>query len=194
MDLVYLSILLLLLAIAFGILEVFIPSGGVLACLSVLSVIASIVVAFADRVETGAIMLAVSAVLIPCAIGVGIWLWPNTPIGRRILIGRPTSEEVLPDGDEYRVLRELIGQRGRCRTEMLPGGIVVVAGREFDAVSVGMPIRSGETIEVVDVQTNHIVVRPATGAEPPPENATEEDVLSQPIDSLGLDPLDDPLA
>jgi hypothetical protein len=52
-----------------------------------------------------------------------------------------------------------------------------------------MPIEAGQAVRVIEVRGNRVVVRPADDAEPP-----AGDVLSQPIESLGLDSFEDPLA
>ena len=79
---------------------------------------------------------------------------------------------------------------------MLPSGAIIIAGRTYDAVSEGMSIDQGKNVKVIDVRTNRIVVRP-TDSQPSQHVADDgdsEDMLSRPIDSLGLDSLNDPLA
>ena len=66
-----------------------------------------------------------------------------------------------------------------------------VDDRDYDAVSEGMPIDQGQRVRVVDVRTCRIVVRPVSDEEPEAQEPATEDLLSRPIDSLGLD---DPLA
>jgi membrane-bound serine protease (ClpP class) len=85
----------------------------------------------------------------------------------------------------------MIGKRGSAKTKMLPSGVVVIEGRTYDAVSEGMPIEAGQPIQVVAVRTNRIVVRSADSEQPPGEDS---DVLSRPIDTVGPDPFEDPLA
>jgi hypothetical protein len=74
---------------------------------------------------------------------------------------------------------------------MLPSGAVRIANRNYDAISAGVPVDAGQKIKVVDVRTNRIVVRPVEPGEFVPERSAPDDVLSRPLDSLGLD---DPLA
>lgn len=196
MDPAPLSILLLLLGITFIVLELFIPSGGVLGCIAAVSLVGSVLVAFAGRGMTfGTIMLVVNVVVTLVVIPLTIRIWPHTPFGRAILIGKRDADDVLPDDEEYQVLKTLVGRQGKARTKMLPSGMVVIDGKEYDAVSVGVPIEKGQRIQVVSLQTNHIVVRPASENEPQEKPVAEEDVLARPLDSLGIDPFDeDPLA
>jgi hypothetical protein len=121
-------------------------------------------------------------------LAVAIRVWPNTPIGRRILPPIPVSEEVLPDNDRRRNLQALVGRVGRSKSLMLPSGVGELDGRTVDALSEGMAIEAGQLVRVIEVRGNRVVVRPA-GEEAPP--AISDDTLAQPIESLGLDPFED---
>ena len=93
MDPLTLSISLMVLGVFIIVLELFVPSGGVLGVLAALCIVASIIVAFSDgNIYRGAIMLTVAALVLPVLIAGAIRLWPNTPIGRRVLIGTLTPE------------------------------------------------------------------------------------------------------
>ncbi len=175
-------------------LEIFIPSSGILSVLAAVAIVASIVVAFSEGMMAGALMLLGATVLVPVVVGAAVKWWPHTPIGKLILIKRPESEEeVLPDTEEYHLRDRMIGKVGVAKTELLPSGDVRIEGRVYDAVSNGMVIDKGQPVKVVDVNTQRIVVRPLTSAEAS-QQETVDDVLSTPIDSLGIDPFEDPLA
>jgi membrane-bound ClpP family serine protease len=192
MDMVAWSILLLLVGLGLIFLEIFVPSGGLLSCVSALAILASLVVAFLGSVQLGVIMLATTAVVLPTVIAMAVKWWPHTPIGRLILIQRPTNpDDVLPQSQIYRGLEELIGKRGKAKSRMMPSGAVRIENRTYDAISDGMPIDEGQWVEVIDVRTHRIVVRPASEPPLPSDEPPSEDMLSRPLDSLGLD---DPLA
>ena len=192
MEMLLWSILLLLIGLGLIFLEIFVPSGGVIACLSALAVLGSIIVAFLGGPVYGVTMLAVTSVLVPSAVIAALRWWPHTPIGRLMLIPRPNSpDDVLPESEQYRGLKELIGKYGIARSPMLLSGVVRIDDRVYDAVSEGMPIDQGQRVKVVDVRTCRIVVRPVSDEEPAAQEPATEDLLSRPINSLGLD---DPLA
>ncbi len=192
------AIVLLLLGVGFLVLEFFVPSGGVLSFLSVTAIVGSLIVSFAAGVQFGVIMLTVTAVVIPIILAMAIRWWPHTPIGRLVLIQRPDDpDDVLPETEEYRGLRQLIGKVGRAKSKMLPSGLVIIEGRSYDAVSDGFAIEPDQPIKVVGVRTQRILVRPAEGPVPeaaPAADAPADDVLSRPVESLGLEDLDEPLA
>ena len=84
MDPLAWSALLLLLGLILVIVEVFIPSGGILGVLSISSLAAAVVLAFYHRgAQAGFIFLAVVAVTVPTALGLAFRWWPHTPMGSR---------------------------------------------------------------------------------------------------------------
>lgn len=183
--------------ILFLVLDFFIPSGGVLAVMSAIAILLGIVMGFLSGPSVGVSLLVGAGVIIPTFIAVAIKFWPQTPLGRLILIQTPENpDDVLPDDELTRSLKNLIGRHGRAKCVMLPSGIVEIDHRNYDAVSEGLPIEAGQTVEVIAVRTNRIVVRLVeAGAEEPQSGPkSETDILSRPIESLGLDPLHDPLA
>jgi membrane-bound ClpP family serine protease len=184
-----------LLAGGFGlaILEVFFPSAGILGFLSVCAMVAAIVVAFQgpNGVAVGFGILASAIFGLPIVVALALKYWPRTAIGRRILLAAPTEEEVLPETSRHKRLRALIGQVGTAKSKMLPSGAVVIDGRTVDAVSEGMAVEPGQLVRVIEVRGNRVVVR-LVDEETPSEDA--EDPLARPLDSLGLEGLDEPLS
>ena len=203
MDPIYWALGLLVIGMLLVLLEVFIPSGGVLGVLAALAIVGAIVVAFTGGMRSGAIVVGLTALLVPIVLSAAVKYWPHSPLGRLILIKLPKSDrEVLPI-DEWGDPKQLIGRLGRAKSKMLPGGVVVIERRKYDAVSHGVAIDPGQIVKVIGVRNGRIVVRPSDENlpdEPAPVEASpasaesEEDLLSRPIDSLGLESLDDPLA
>jgi membrane-bound ClpP family serine protease len=190
--------LLLLLGMLLVMLEVFVPTAGVLGFLSVASILAGIGLAFYNGgLTVGFGFLFGTAVVLPIVLALAFRWFPETPVGRRLLPGLPTSEDVLPDNEERRTLRGLLGKVGQAKSAMLPSGAIVVEGRIINAVSEGLPIEAGQNVRVIEVRGGRVVVRPLeegepTQPKPPPSSA--DDILSQPIDTLGIDLPEDPLA
>lgn len=183
--------ILMLIGLALAILEIFVPSGGVIGFLSILSVLSAIGLAFYRGPWYGVSFLGVAVVALPAVLITALHWWPETTMGRRILLKVPTSDEVLPDFDDRRSLKNLLGRVGEARSLMLPSGAVVIDGRSYDALSEGIAIEKGQWVQVVEVRGTRIVVRPT---DRPPSSPSPDDPLSQPIDTLGIDSLDDPLA
>jgi membrane-bound serine protease (ClpP class) len=192
MDLLVWASILLLLGLALAVLEVFVPSSGILGFLSITSILAAIVLAFRYGLWSGVGFFGIAAVGLPVGLFLALQYWPKTPMGRRILLPLPRGEEVLPDSDKRRNLRSLVGKLGRAKSLMLPSGAVTIEGQIVDAVSEGMAIEAGQLVRVVEVRGTRVVVRPVD--EQTVQGEPEDDALKRPIDTLGLDPFEDPLA
>ena len=193
MDPLVWAIVLLLLGSALLVLELFVPSGGILGCFAVTSLGAAIWVAFTVSSAAGISMLAVVLVMTPILLSVGVRIWPHTPFGRRLLGVQRDSEKEVVSGEMGRKLHDLVGKRGQTRSRLWPSGSVRVAGQNFDATSQGAPIDAEQAVEVVAVRMNRLVVKPSSDASPAVEAETQRDDLSRPIEELGLDPFEDPL-
>lgn len=155
------TILLFALGLIFLGLEFFVPSGGALGAMCALSFVAAVIVGFlADR-STGTVVLLAVCVVVPASIAAAVRWWPDTPVGRLMLIQPPrSSDEVLPETATYRGLKELVGRRGQARGLMVPSGSVIIDGKNYDAISEGMPIEALQPIVVVSVSTQRLIVRP----------------------------------
>jgi membrane-bound serine protease (ClpP class) len=195
MDPIFWSIIFLLLGLLLMLLEVFVPSGGILGFLAVLAMASAIGGAFYQRgLEAGMIFVAVAVVLIPLVLTTAFKYWPHTPMGRRVLLGAPTEAEVLPSTAQSRTLKALVGKVGVAKSLMLPSGAVSIEGLTVDALSDGPAIEPGSYVRVIEVRGNRVIVSQtdeAPGSDRSREPAAD-DILDQPLDSLGLD--DDPLA
>lgn len=192
MDPFYLSIILLGVGFLIVFLEFFVPSAGMLGIISAVLIIAGVITAFFHSLSFGTSMLLMTVVLIPLIFAAMIKVWPHTPIGKRILIGDLTDEDVLPNDEHYTQLATLVGQLGVAQTKMFPSGIILVDGERYDAVSDGFAIERKTPIKVIDIRANRIYVQPYDGdvADANDVPARDRDVLSQPIEELGIDPED----
>ena len=187
------AVLLMSVGLGLAMLEVFIPSAGILGFLSVAAIVTAIVLAFTSGGATiGFLFLGVAAVSLPTAIILAFKWLPNTPVGRRLMLGKPREREILPQDDPRETYQALIGSTGIAKSAMLPGGAIVIDGKIYEAVCESGSLESGELIMVARVRNNRLVVRKI--AEGTPVEDSDQDPLARPIDSLGIDPLDDPLS
>ena len=146
------------------VLEVFIPSGGILGIGAIFSAIAGIVFLFRYEMIWGATGILSVAVLGPMIFYYAIKILPSTPLGRKMM-GRD-SEEIARERDQafesQRTQRaQILGHEGSAITDMRPGGIVEVDGQRYDAVAIGGAIDRGTTIRVTKVGGLSIEVRAA---------------------------------
>lgn len=190
MDPIYWSIILLALGLGVVFLELFVPSAGILGILAAALFLSAILVAFFSSVQAGVIVLSITCVSLPLLLLVLLKVWPNTPIGRRVLIGKVKEEDVLPVDEHYQELQTLDGKIGKAKSKMLPSGRIVIEGKSYDAVSDGFAIDTGDSVKVIAIRTNKIIVRKLDPNEPVDNMLDDDHLLSQPIDELGIDPIE----
>ena len=160
MNSIFWVAVLLLVGLGVMVLEVFVPSGGILGFVSITAIIAAVATAFLELgPAAGMAVLAVAVVAVPSVLAVAFRWFPETPLGRRVLPPPPDAADVLPDPQRRRRARDLIGRSGRAVSDLLPWGSVEIEGTRGDAMSESGPIDAGTTIEVVGVQGTKLVVR-----------------------------------
>jgi len=181
--------ILLVLGVFVIVVEMFVPSAGVLAVMATVLVISGIVMAFIDSPQAGAVVLLATVMAIPGLLMLLVKIWPSTPIGRRILLRAPEGKDVLPNEAETLALKELVGQRGVALTAMLPSGIVRINGQSHDAVCEGFSVDPGEGVKVVAVRFNRIYVQPHDPDEDLETDFSSE-LMDKPASDFDFDPLD----
>jgi len=180
------AVLLLVVGLAILAAEVFIPSGGLLGVITFFSLLVSLLFAYrAWGTSHPNVFLAFCAMLlmlVPTVIGLGLYILPQTSIGKKVLLEAPESQDLMPYLAESRRMEKLVGRFGTAMTMLNPGGMVRVDAERFHAFSEGLSIEPGDSVEVISVRGSSIVVRPGT----PP--ATPSDFpASKSRDSSGLD-------
>jgi len=183
------AIILMLIGCGTVVLEVFIPSGGILSFFSAIAIIASVVMAFRSDATTGMSFVVLTLVAVPATLGLAFKYWPSTPMGKAFLGELKKTEDLLPVDPR----RELVGKVGIAKSKMLPSGSVQIDGKYIDAISQGVAIDIGQAVVVAEVRANRVVVRPADEDEARQIVNASQDVFSTPIEELGIDSFDDPL-
>jgi membrane-bound ClpP family serine protease len=199
-----------LLALGLGVmvLEVFVPSGGILGFVSIAALVAAVATAFLEQGATAGIAsLTVVVLAVPAVLALAFRWFPETPLGRRVLPPAPEAADLLPDQERRRHVRDLVGHAGWTVSELLPWGSVEIDGEAVEATSEGGPIEAGVAIEAVGVQGTALVVRavedrretapsapPAESA--PPENAAARggSALSPTLEAFEFDGFGPPAA
>ncbi|MEI8371951.1 MAG: NfeD family protein [Planctomycetota bacterium] len=190
MDIWIWPILLLAVGLCLAFLEIFLPSAGILAFFSGSALLGAILLGFKSSPTVGLSVTTAVVLGVPTLIAFGFRWWPHTYIGRQVLLSAPRAEDVLPDEDQRRHLKTLVGRLGRAKCRMLPSGVVSVDGQTLDATSEGMVIEAGQTVRIIKIGANRLVVR---AVEMAPPTSTEENPLERPIDSIAADPFGEPL-
>lgn len=147
--------------IALIVAEIFIPSLGFLGMAAALCLLGSIAMAFAEDPTTGAVLLGITAILVPVMMTFGIKLFPKTPIGKRMTVRGYSFEDGA--GTDRRDA-DLVGATGTVESVLRPAGMARIDGRRVDVVSRGEVIEAGTAIVVVETSGNRVVVARADAA------------------------------
>lgn len=144
------------------VIEVFVPSGGVIAILSTGCAIAGVYCLF--RVSTTWGIIGIAAVLLmgPLTFGFALRVWPSTPMGRKMMGERPPEQieaERLAELKEREQLAALVGMEGVVLVDLRPIGTIQVNGQRYEALSERSIIPAGTKIKVTVVEPNQIKVR-----------------------------------
>ena len=167
------TLVFLLVALVFAVLEIFVPSSGVLIFMAVATLLGSVVFAFLSGPLFGFLYFFAVTIGIPILLWYALKWWPDTAVGRRILLN-PEDDPALKPDVELERLKTLIGKRGVAKSQMMLSGLVEVEGRRLNALSESAIIEIGNEVTVVSVDGINVIVRPATGktgvpTSPPPD-------------------------
>ena len=152
-------VLLAIAGVALIIGEVFIP-GGIIGTIGLLALIGSIVLAVMNF-STGGIIATVF--LIPVA-GIAAWLFAfrvlrRTRLGQSVFL-QSTQKGVSVLSGSADELKQLIGKRGVALSYLRPAGVAQIDGDRVDVVTEGEYVKAGTPIVVLELEGNHLVVRP----------------------------------
>ncbi|MEM9701943.1 MAG: NfeD family protein, partial [Planctomycetota bacterium] len=163
MDPGYYALLLLAVGLAVLVVEVFIPSGGLLGILCLCCLGGSVMCAVWQWWGTNPLAfwayIGGVVVLIPSTLGGSFFMLPRTAFGRRLLQEPPTPEETASFTEERAALAAAVGRSGVTLTLHTPGGMVEVDGVRHHAEARGPMLDPGEAIRVVGSRGNRLLVR-----------------------------------
>ncbi len=138
--------------------EIFVP-GGILGVMGAIALILAVIIGFPALSPkfgpTGGLISAVSIVVL---VGVVMVLWikifPRTSLGKRMTVSVDLHDsKATEDG-----LEELLNKTGETLSELRPSGFALIDGRRTDVVTEGEMISKGETVKVMEIEGNRVVV------------------------------------
>lgn len=152
-------------AIVLFFIELFVPTGGIVGILTGVAAIAGVVSFFRASPTWGWLSLLIVILSTPAAIWLGLKVWPNTPIGRRLILGSIDDDpeaEGMPKPDPQDEIRQaLVGATGVAVTDLRPVGVVRIEGERVEALAEGGLISAGQPVRITAVEGNRIKVRAA---------------------------------
>ena len=147
--------------------EVFVPSGGIIALVGALAVIASLVAFFMHDMNTGLVATGMYIIFGPILAWIAFKIWASSPLAKRMILGgvvQEDPEEAMQisnarQEEQIAQLQLLVGQVGETITVLRPIGVVQIGGQRIDAMAETGSIESNTPIKVVSVYDNQIKVR-----------------------------------
>jgi len=153
------AIVLLGVAVVLFLIEVVVPSGGIIGFCSAVSMIAGIVMLFRFNTTLGLVGAILSMGAVPFLFAFALRLWPNTPIARLLLLKNPVRKEKAQAMGSGGSLGQLEGAHGEALTDLHPVGTCRINSQRYECLAEAGIIRSGSPVCVVSVDGNQIKVR-----------------------------------
>jgi len=163
MDSLWLWFLFLLGASAlFFVLEILIPSAGILGTLSLLALGGAIITLFAINTTYGLIGVVAALFLVPAAFALALKLFPHTPIGKRLILNPPPdlNEPVHYTSTGEDNYDDLLHAEGTVISTLRPVGMVQFGPRKVECLAEPGPVEPGTQVKVVAVRGFEVKVRP----------------------------------
>ncbi|RMH30683.1 MAG: hypothetical protein D6693_00015 [Planctomycetota bacterium] len=150
-------------ALVLFIIELFLPTGGVIGVLVGVAAISGVVAFFRASTTWGVVSVLFLLVVSPIAFAFALKVWPNTPVGRRLILGSADDDDegapapARRDDDR----RALLGATGTALTDLRPVGTVRIEGQRLEALAEGGVIEAGRPVRITAVEGARIKVRAA---------------------------------
>lgn len=153
-SLFLIPVLLQLAGVIVVIAEIILPSGGILAILSIGVFGYSLYIVFENvSASAGFIFLAVDAVLIPVTMFLGLKLLARSPATLQTQLSSKNGVSSQPkEWESY------IGLEGVALSDLRPSGIAQINGKRVDVVTRGEYLEKNSSILVEAVTGNQIIV------------------------------------
>jgi len=156
---------LLAIALLLIVVDIFIPTFGVLAITSLVVGIAGVVCLYYYSTTWGLIGTLLLVVGGPSVLFFGLQVMPSTPIGRRLVLGAEDVDaaEAKRRGEAAAAVNELarlVGAEGTVISDLRPIGMVRIGDQRYEALSDSTLVRAGEMVKVIGNDGLTLKVRP----------------------------------
>jgi membrane-bound serine protease (ClpP class) len=142
--------------------ELLLTTGGVLLVMAgILDFIGVAMIFRYGDPYLGFITVAAEAILLPLAGALAFYVWPHTPMGRRLILRRTDGDgSTLASSSAFQELEQYRGRIGKATSVLRPSGVVEFDGRRIDCMSEGILIEPETWVRCIDVKAGHVIVRP----------------------------------
>jgi membrane-bound serine protease (ClpP class) len=147
-------VILQLVGILVIIVEIIVPTGGLLAILSTGLIGGSLYFVFSKTsAVTGYIFIVADLIVIPLSVFLGFKLLAKSPAALKKSLSKEDGvQSQSPELEMY------LGLEGIAATDLRPSGVAVIEGKRLDVVSRGEYLERSSNIVVIAVTGNQIIV------------------------------------
>ena len=145
-------------ALVLFVIELFVPSGGVLGVCSAAAAVAAVVLLFKVNTTLGVIGTLVTLAAIPLGIGYGLKILPYTPFWRWLTL-KEVTRAAGGVGSDANAPANLLGAQGKAITDLHPVGTCLINGKRTECLAVGAMIEAGTAVRVVSADGMQVKVR-----------------------------------
>lgn len=142
------------------VIELFVPSAGLVGALAAICGIAGVVCLSMHDWRWGLGSGLMLIVLVPLMVVFGLQIMPSTPIGRKLVHGESGEPTTALDPDAPNAYAEMVGKEADVVTDLRPVGQIRIGGVKYDAMSEIAFVRAGTKVRVTSVKDQQIRVRP----------------------------------
>lgn len=143
-------LLLYLLGLALVLVEVFVPSGGILGIASALCIGFSLWHLFSVNAWVASICVAFTVIYVVVSFRWGM---------RRLRMDANLATGVATGADVKEASEHLVGSTGEAITALRPAGVALIEGRRYDVVTQGGFVEVGQGVKVLAADGNRIQVK-----------------------------------
>lgn len=140
------------------VLEIFVPSFGLLTVCSLASLAGGVSIFFKFGPISGWIGVGAAVVIIPIVWIITYRLFPKTPFGKHVTLGKPDREkgDGIPDMKD---IEAMLGADGIVITPLRPVGMCNFDGKRIECVAETGYIERESKIRVIHVEGTQLTVR-----------------------------------
>lgn len=153
-----LGVLLIILGAVLLVLEIFIPSFGLLTICAVAAEVGGIWLFFKVSTTVGWVGVGIAAVLMPIVWVITYRMFPRTPFGKSVTLEGPEREmgDAIADTDD---LAKMIGKTGVVISPLRPVGMCDFDGKRLECVAETGFVETDISVEVIHVEGTQLTVR-----------------------------------
>ena len=140
------------------VVEVFVPSGGLISVCSLGCLIGGLMIFFHSSTTAGWIGIVVAVIMIPSVLIVTYRIFPKTRFGKSVTLNPPIRQvgDAIPDTDER---KKMPGAVGTVITDLRPVGMCDFSGQRVECVAESGYIDKGSKVKVIHVESAKLTVR-----------------------------------